>query len=421
MDYQEQINTLKEYIESKDFKNFKNYIDVNNIDSNVIDTILIFLIGCNASYDFIEFLFDKSNKKDMNFKTSVNGTIKVPLFTAIENNHFKLANLLINKYEANITYEMENMIDSWLNNNTLGTKHLNYIMSKLNFKKDINILTKLIQSRNNELLRHACFKMKYTENFIVQLLSIYKNCKGDKASKAPKAPEAPVASEVSKEIPVQVVDEAPKVIPAQVVDEALAVPVVPAPKSLSEVPKAPEAPVAPKAPEVSITPEAPKAPEVPVAPKTPEICKEQIKLFDDFIKKEGKIFSDIEKLYQVAIQSENDEALYIIYQYDVDNKKIILNRITEYDLLNKAIIMNNPNWVESILKYDIKFIKKEGQISSNVEELYQVAVQKRSYDALYIIYQNDNDDDDIILKRINRYDLLEKLLLITTQIGLKIY
>ncbi|ORX79320.1 ankyrin [Anaeromyces robustus] len=121
----ERFQNIIKIIKKNNVKFLKQYIEVNKIKLNDFNNnefdILIYAIENESSILMIEFI--------------INCCIKVPLFSALAHNNFKVADLLI-KYDADINYSISNQnncqnlnILHYLNNiSFLNEKNLRYIL-----------------------------------------------------------------------------------------------------------------------------------------------------------------------------------------------------------------------------------------------------------------------------------------------------
>jgi ankyrin repeat protein len=111
--------------------------------------ILIHSIIKNAPLEIIEFILEKKKNINLNFEYKIGNINYVPLFSAIANNNFIIADKLI-KNGANINYysnlNKRFIIYDIYNKNKLNEKNLKYILNK-NFYENIckNLIDNLIK------------------------------------------------------------------------------------------------------------------------------------------------------------------------------------------------------------------------------------------------------------------------------------
>ena len=141
--------------------------------------ILIHSIIKNAPLEIIEFILEKKKNINLNFEYKIGNINYVPLFSAIANNNFIIADKLI-KNGANINYysnlNKRFIIYDIYNKNKLNEKNLKYILNK-NIYKNIceNLMDNLIKKNSFNLLEIILKHYKYTNSFILKCLNFYKN------------------------------------------------------------------------------------------------------------------------------------------------------------------------------------------------------------------------------------------------------
>jgi len=177
MDFIDKLNHL---ISENDLYNLKSYVSLNNIQVNTYNEscydLLIQSIEKNASESILKYIL--SFYKNVNFEI-ING--KIPLFIAIEMNHFNQANLLL-KYNANINYinkNKDNIITYLMNKNLLTKKKLIYILKKninINFKnrQGVRIVDSLIRKKDFELVNCIFKTLIYQKDTVLRLINTYK-------------------------------------------------------------------------------------------------------------------------------------------------------------------------------------------------------------------------------------------------------
>eukprot|EP00833_Pecoramyces_ruminatium_P016995 jgi/Orpsp1_1/1191027/evm.model.d7180000082991.1 len=102
---EEQRENLIEIIKKNNVNEFETYFKENGVVLNDINKsnfdILMYAIESNASVDIIKFIISQSQYKTFNYVINEHNKQKVPLISAILNNNFETADLLI-KHRANI-------------------------------------------------------------------------------------------------------------------------------------------------------------------------------------------------------------------------------------------------------------------------------------------------------------------------------
>ena len=297
---QANLTNLKQYIEGNHLNELKSCIEHNNVDKICFAILLVYSIENNYNIEIIDYLIGKIENEDINFKITEFKREKVPLFSAIENNHFELADILIQKYKANITYEMNNMINLLLKNSILNCKQLKYIYLRLGSKKneciiDVSLLIKL--KNNNKLLEFFFSEKRFDNDFIKQLLFIYRNSVRENNTK--------------------------------------------------------------------------------------ENINKYYQNFNTIININRKKNLVKEEMYQVAVDNNNEEALRILFENDGNDESILLNRILKFNLLEKAVSMNNFKWVESILSYEIFNYK-----SFKYEKIFFTAIKNQNQNIIESLCKN---------------------------------
>jgi len=186
------LNEIEALIKNGDINELKNYFNINNLESkdyNNFNDILIYSIEKNASTEIIEFIMDKRYDKNLNFfkfvppstRWSSDEKKKVPLFIAIGNNNFRLADFLI-KNNADIGYGIEkyetSVFRNLLKDYRLNKNNLRYLFNRgiriIPQNCKVNFIFDLIRRKKNEYLEVVFRKEK---NYIIELLNIYKNGK----------------------------------------------------------------------------------------------------------------------------------------------------------------------------------------------------------------------------------------------------
>jgi len=175
-------NKLKEIIRKNDIKVLENYLSDNNLSlkdmNNGAFDALIYSIEQNSSIDVIKYIMSKCQYKSYNFYITENNNNKIPLFSAIAQNNFKVADLLLaNKANINCTLNNYNIIYNLCKLNLLNDKNLRYILSHgFNIKFRISgLIYELIELKKNKFLNIIFRYLIFDQVFILGLLEFYKN------------------------------------------------------------------------------------------------------------------------------------------------------------------------------------------------------------------------------------------------------
>jgi len=164
---------------------------INPSDYNDFKNLIIYAIEKKASNEIITFLLDQRQDKNANFEMVENGKKKTPLLLAVINDNYTLADVLIDKYKADINYiykEGNYKITEILydnnnnnNNNLLTYKRLKYVLEK-GCITTYRFLYDLIRKKDNKLykLQYTCRILKNDD--IVEFLKLYKRYKEKKES-----------------------------------------------------------------------------------------------------------------------------------------------------------------------------------------------------------------------------------------------
>lgn len=168
------LNEIEALIKNGDINELKNYFNINNLESkdyNNFNDILIYSIEKNASTEIIEFIMDKRYDKNLNFfkfvppstRWSSDEKKKVPLFIAIGNNNFRLADFLI-KNNADIGYGIEkyetSVFRNLLKDYRLNKNNLRYLFNRgiriIPQNCKVNFIFDLIKKKKKRMFR-SCF------------------------------------------------------------------------------------------------------------------------------------------------------------------------------------------------------------------------------------------------------------------------
>jgi len=175
------VINIGQLIAENNLYKLKSYFSSNNIQFNKeyhegCFDLLIQSIEKNASDDIFKYIL--SFYKIVNFE-SINS--KVPLFIAIEKEHFKQADILIS-YHADINYinkNKDNIITYLLNKKILTKSRLNYVLKNninVNFKNrhGVRILETLIRNKNISLLNLIFKTLIFKNETVLRLINAHK-------------------------------------------------------------------------------------------------------------------------------------------------------------------------------------------------------------------------------------------------------
>jgi len=164
-------------IKEMDFE-LENFMKENNIDSNNYNEAIILSIENNAPVALLQQILSKKTDKNLNLEIAYEDNNYVPLFFAIQKNNFELADLLIeNGASINYIFEDQNIITYLIKNNFCNNSNLNYILNK-GFSLDNitnDFILSLLENEKTEFLEIILRFIKFDNNFILNLLNIYKN------------------------------------------------------------------------------------------------------------------------------------------------------------------------------------------------------------------------------------------------------
>jgi len=187
MDYQDKSEKIKTLISKNSLSELKTFFKENYILSKDFDNfneLLIYAIKCRASAEILEYIINARTDRDLNFEISYDNEVIVPLFEAIKNNSFDIADILI-KHNANINYITKrngiNIYNYLYNKKLYIINNLIYILNNgyniKNFKKsDINRLIEKNESNCLKTLFDYSYK-NYSINLVLNLIYLSKTKK----------------------------------------------------------------------------------------------------------------------------------------------------------------------------------------------------------------------------------------------------
>ena len=171
---------IKKLIKNNDFNELKTYFIFNNIKVNDIDNsefnILMHAFEKKASNDILKFLLKEYENLNFEYEN------KVPLFEALVNNNYSIANALIN-HGANINFcntERDNILLYLFKNDFLNKRKMNFIFENgidINYEdcSKKRFLDYVIELNKFELVLSIFNFYMYNTSFIVKLLMMYSN------------------------------------------------------------------------------------------------------------------------------------------------------------------------------------------------------------------------------------------------------
>ncbi|ORX42944.1 hypothetical protein BCR36DRAFT_305058 [Piromyces finnis] len=137
---------------------------------------VISAIEYNVPIAYLDLLIEKKNYPLNKFIIFKNGEIKSPLYSAIANNHFKIADFIISKGgDINFTQHNINIVKLLIEKNLLTTKVLSYLLNK-NWNI-MEIKDYIYDYSFNFNLASKYIKYKCDKNFVIKLLKIYQSKK----------------------------------------------------------------------------------------------------------------------------------------------------------------------------------------------------------------------------------------------------
>ncbi|KAL6617129.1 ankyrin repeat-containing domain protein [Neocallimastix sp. 'constans'] len=165
------ISNLKLYLNEKNIS-FENYLDMSNNTNALYSAIEEF------RNDISEYLIEQV--ENVHEETKNGETI---LFSAIENNNFYIADILINKKKADINYvnqKQENILIYLIKKKSLNSKSLSYILQykiNLNFQDGYGktCFIYFIDQKHPEFVKQVIESFIFDNNFIIEGLVSWKN------------------------------------------------------------------------------------------------------------------------------------------------------------------------------------------------------------------------------------------------------
>jgi len=177
MNFENNSEKIKKLISNKSLLELKKFFEEYSIladDYNNFNEILIYAIENNTSLEIVEYIIHIRADKNLNFSIVIDDKIKIPLFEAVKNNNFDIANILI-KNKADINYETDTIHNKKIfkylyYNKFLTIRNLNYILSK-GFTITTHDLHSLVENGDGQFLEIVCSYTKYDSRFILDLMN----------------------------------------------------------------------------------------------------------------------------------------------------------------------------------------------------------------------------------------------------------
>eukprot|EP00833_Pecoramyces_ruminatium_P007235 jgi/Orpsp1_1/1181267/evm.model.c7180000076523.1 len=169
---------IEELIKNNNLVELQNYIKKYNIhmtDYNEkydeYNDILKFSIENNVSIKMLNFIIQQCHYEILNFNININNEQMSLLYYLISINKFKYFEFLVKK-GADVNFGK--ILTCLYDNKLINNKNLKYILNG-NFYIPVNSINKLIIDNQFGLLKNIFRKYIYNNNFILKLLTIYKN------------------------------------------------------------------------------------------------------------------------------------------------------------------------------------------------------------------------------------------------------
>ncbi|ORX79989.1 ankyrin [Anaeromyces robustus] len=180
--FNQRRQSILEIIKNNNTIDLKKYLQLNNVILKDLNTnnfdVLINAIENNASVETIDYLLKICQYETLNYSIIENNNVKKsPLFSAIGYNNFKVANFLLER-KADINFMNNQIIEYLYNINLLNKQNLKYILNNgFNVRDNINsnMICKLIDSLQTDIIKIIFKHIIYDNNFILSLLKCYKN------------------------------------------------------------------------------------------------------------------------------------------------------------------------------------------------------------------------------------------------------
>jgi len=175
---EEQRETVIELIKENNYEKLVTYVRENDIilkdlNENSFD-ILIFAVENNVTTDILNYIIEHSKYDNLDYVINDKNQQKVPLISAIINNNFKNADLLL-KNKASIN--QFDIIYYLFRTKMLNKKNLKYTLSHGFNIKNITpyLINELIETKSNLILYDIFRYYLFNNAFILQFLHMYKN------------------------------------------------------------------------------------------------------------------------------------------------------------------------------------------------------------------------------------------------------
>jgi len=174
---EEQIETITSIIKENNFDKLEKYIKENDVVLKDLNSpsfdVLILAIENNVSLNMLKYIIEQSKYDTLNYVINEHSVQKVPLISAIMNNNFRYADMLIEN-KANIN--QFDVIYYLFKINKMNNKNLRYILVNGFNIKNITpyLINELIETKNNHILKVIFNYFIFNNSFILKLLHMYK-------------------------------------------------------------------------------------------------------------------------------------------------------------------------------------------------------------------------------------------------------
>jgi len=171
-------------LKTKNLNNLNDTISSNNInlkESNKYgyNDLLYIAIENDDPKDVIEYILKECEYEKVNYTINSNST--TPLGLAIARNNFEVADLLCDKYNADINYGegITRCLPFVYNYDTIKPKQIDFLFKRGYNFYDLpnNIIKKMVVSFQNNLLKRIWKHCIFSNQFIIQILEIRKDKK----------------------------------------------------------------------------------------------------------------------------------------------------------------------------------------------------------------------------------------------------
>ncbi|OUM64083.1 hypothetical protein PIROE2DRAFT_60907 [Piromyces sp. E2] len=176
-------NDVIQHIKKRNLIDLKKFIvnykiDLKEFEKYGKEDLLFLAIKYDNPKEVINYIIEECQYDEVNYTVNSNSSTS-PLGLAISRNNFKVADLLCDKYNADINYgnDMNRCFTYIYKNNTFQPKQLNYLLKRgYNFcDLSENIIKSMISYYQNDILKKILNNTIYDNVFIIKLLQQRKN------------------------------------------------------------------------------------------------------------------------------------------------------------------------------------------------------------------------------------------------------